>query len=322
MSFRLGEVILAPLAGYTHSPFRRLVRTLGADRTWSELVSAKMILRRGLEGPLLKFTSKERPLVIQIFGSHPEEIFRAAEKVATELRPDGLDLNAGCPVRKVVSQGAGAALLRDPERLAACASALAEAAQKAGLPASVKIRLGWDEDRLELLFQRLLSTGISALVLHARLAVEGFSQQARWHRIRDLVEMAAPEGLLVVGNGDVLEAADIRRMFEETGCQAVMVGRAVLRNPWIFQEYRKGYPLEKPLSLRATFALKLLEEMSRFFSPEVACQKIKAFIAHLFKGLPGRRALVVPLLAARDYSTLSEELRKMSKEIIIPSSRG
>ncbi|WP_210534640.1 tRNA dihydrouridine synthase [Thermosulfurimonas marina] len=312
MAFQTGEVILAPLAGYTHSPFRRLLRRLGADRTWTELVSAEMILQKGLEDPLCYFTEAERPLVFQLFGADPEKIFRAAERVARELRPDALDLNAGCPVRKVVSRGAGAALLKDPERLAACAQALAEAARRAGLPASVKMRLGWDKDRLEELVERLLHTGISALVLHARLAVEGFSGQARWPRLRDLVQLAAPEGLFVIGNGDIKAPEDIKRMFKETGCQAVMVGRAALRNPWIFKEYKENRLLEKPPSLRARLALELLEEMFQVFRPETACKKIKGLLAQLFKGLPGKKALLAPLLTAENCSSLIKGLQNIA----------
>ena len=317
MCLRPGEVILAPLAGYTHSPFRRLLRRLGADRTWSEMVSAEMVLRRGLEDPLLTFTPEERPLVIQLFGSEPERLFRAAEVVARELRPDGLDLNAGCPARKVVSRGAGAALLRDPARLAACAEALAQAARAHGIPASVKMRLGWEEDHLEALVERLLPTGISALVLHPRLAVEGFSGRARWSRIRDLGRLVGPEGLFVIGNGDVNTPEDVERMFAETGCQAVMVGRAALRNPWIFREYREGRPAEKPASLRARFALELLEEMFRVFRPETAGRKIKGLLAQLFKGLPGRKALVRPLLLAPNVQTLQAHLLKITQSDII-----
>jgi len=307
---RRGEVILAPLAGYTHSPFRRLVRRLGADRTWTELVSADLILRKGPSDPLLRFTPEERPLTVQLFGNDPEKIHRAGRLVARELRPDGLDLNLGCPVKKVVSRGAGAGLLRDLVRMQACAEALVSAGKAHGIPVSAKIRLGWDEDRLEDIVERLLSAGISALVLHPRLAREGFSGRARWERIRDLVRLAGNR-IFVIGNGDIRKWTDIERMFRETGCAAVMVGRAALKNPWIFKEFREKRELAHGISERAALALELLDEMARFFRPETAAKKIKAFLAQLFKGVPGKRALLPALLTAPDYETLEKRLRSL-----------
>ncbi len=310
MDFRPGEVILAPLAGYTHSPFRKLLRRLGADRTWTELVSADMILRKGLSDPLLRFTPEERPLVIQLFGNDPEKIYRAGELVAQELKPDGLDLNLGCSVRKVASRGAGAGLLRDLARLSACAEALVSAGKAHGIPVSAKIRLGWDRDILGKIAERLLAAGVSAIVLHPRLAVEGFSGRARWERIRDLVTLFGRE-IPVIGNGDVLTWRDIGRLFQETGCHAVMVGRAALKNPWIFEEYHKKQPLPKDVTARAAFALELLEEMGVFFRPETAGKKIKAFLAQLFKGIPGKRTFLPDLLTAPDYRSLTSRLKKL-----------
>ncbi len=315
MDFRLGEVILAPLAGYTHSPFRKLLRRLGADRTWTELVSADMILRKGLSDPILLFSPEERPLVIQLFGNDPEKIYRAGEIVARELKPDGLDLNLGCPVRKVASRGAGAGLLRDLARLSACAEALVSAGKAYGIPVSAKIRLGWDRDILEEIAERLVAAGVSAIVLHPRLAVEGFSGRARWERIRDLVKLAGEE-IPIIGNGDVLTWEDIERLFRETGCHAVMVGRAALRNPWIFEEYQRKQSLSRGVSLRAALARELLEEMGRFFRPETAAKKIKAFLAQLFKGIPGKKTFLPDLLTAPDYRTLIIRLKDLQSQTI------
>ncbi len=308
------ELILAPLAGYTHSPFRRLLRRLGADRTWTELVSADMVVRKGIQDPLLQFHPEERPLTIQLFGKDPETIYQAGEIIARKLRPDGLDLNLGCSVRKVASRGAGAGLLRDLPRLEACMQALVEAGKHHHIPVSAKIRLGWDEDRLEEIAERLLRAGVSTIVLHPRLAVEGFSGRARWERIRDLVRMCSPE-VQVVGNGDIQSWPDVDRMLAETGCQAVMIGRAALKNPWIFQEYRLRKSLPYGWRERINFALELLELMCSFFRPETACKKIKALLAQLFKGLPGRRQLLPPVLTAPDCESLLKTLHHLQEVV-------
>lgn len=306
----MGEVILAPLAGFTHSPFRRLVRTLGADRTWTELVSAEMILKKGLDDPLLFFTPEERPITVQLFGKDPERIYQAGLRVAGTLFPDGLDLNLGCSVKKVASRGAGAGLLRDLSRMEACAEALVSAGKTYGIPVSAKFRLGWAQDHLEEIAERLVRAGVSTLVLHPRLGVEGFSGRARWERIRDLVNLVGKR-IYVVGNGDVQTWQDIERMFRETGVQAVMVGRAALKNPWIFREYRTRNSLATGVRERAHFALKLLTLMFEIFRKETACKKIKALLAQLFKGLPHRKHLLPPLLTAPDCHTLIKRLEKL-----------
>lgn len=308
----MGEVILAPLAGFTHSPFRRLARRLGAGRTWTELVSADMILKKGLGEPLLFFTAEERPITIQLFGNDPEKIYQAGLLVARDLKPDGLDLNLGCSVKKVASRGAGAGLLKDLSRMEACAEALVAAGKAYGIPVSAKFRLGWGRDRLEEITERLVRAGVSTLVLHPRLAVEGFSGQARWERIRDLVRLVG-ENIFVIGNGDVRNWRDIERMFCETGVRAVMVGRAALKNPWIFQEYRARKSLAIGLIERVNFALELLTLMFEVFRKETACKKIKALLAQLFKGLPNRKRFLPPLLTAPDCHTLIKRLEKLKE---------
>lgn len=299
--------MLAPMAGYTHSPFRRLVKRLGAHWTWSELVSAEQVCRRGLESPLLRVTTEERPWVVQLFGSDPDRIYQAAVLIGKRLAPEGLNLNLGCPARKIVSRGAGAALLRDPDRLTACAQALVEASKETGIPASAKFRLGWDQDQMETLAERLLKAGIRILVLHARLACEGFSRPARWDRIRDLRLRFEGEAW-VVGNGDLKTWEDIPRMFSETGCQAVMVGRAALKNPWIFKEYAQRQHLRTSLSERVSLVEELLSLMLELFPAPIATQKIKAFLPQIFKGLPHRKRFLPALLKAPDHVILTKEL--------------
>jgi len=292
-------LVLAPMAGFTHSPFRRLCRKCGVDWTWSELISARMILKQGLGHNLLYFTPEERPLRIQLHGADPEDIYRAADMVLKDLRPDGIDLNAGCPAPKIVRTGAGAALLKDLDRLYHVARALVEAAKPYGVEVSVKFRLGFYEDQLEKITEVLLRAGVKVLALHARLAREGFSAPARWHRIRDLVQLVGPQAR-VIGNGDVKSYTDIAKMFMETGCHGVMVGRAALFRPWIFLEYRRKSPLDLSLADRISLLDTLWQDLKAQRGLEGAFKALKILVPKILKGVPGKRALLTHLLEVKD----------------------
>ncbi len=305
-------VILAPMSGFTHSPFRRLARKLGADWTWTELISAKMILTTGLDHPLLSFTEEERPLRLQLYDADPDDLFRAGELVLKHLHPDGLDLNAGCPAPKVTRLGAGAALLRDLSRLYEAACAIAEACKGHGIQPSVKFRLGWDKDHLEKITEALLKAGIKILVLHARLAKEGFSSRARWSRIKALKELVGQE-VMVIGNGDVQSIRDISKLFQETGCDGVMIGRAALSRPWIFTEWKEGKILEFSLKDR----IRLIKQLWKYFEAydrARALKGLKVLVPRLLKGVHGRRYIVPWLLKSPDEMIFKERLARLQDE--------
>jgi tRNA-dihydrouridine synthase len=249
-------------------------------------------------------------LRIQLHGANPEEIFQAASLVLEHLRPDGLDLNAGCPAPKVVRTGAGAALLKDLPRLYEEASALKEACQRHGVEASVKFRLGFHEDRLEEIAEVLLRAGIKILALHARLAKEGFSGKARWHRIRDLKRLVGHEAL-VIGNGDVRTRADIEQLFEETGCDGVMIGRAALSRPWIFREWREGRSLEPDLGERLSLLETLWHDLLRQRGKEGAAKALKVLVPKILKGLPGRKKITTEFLHTSDPERFFPVIRRM-----------
>jgi len=160
-TLKRGEVVLAPMASYTHSAFRRLCKELGADRTYTELVSARGILERGVPLRYAYFTPQERPLHFQLFGGNPEELAKAAVKVAEELRPDWIDLNLGCSVPKILRNEAGAFLLKEPKRAGEAVKAMVEALKPYRVPVSAKIRLGFDEDRAEEIVEELQKGGAS-----------------------------------------------------------------------------------------------------------------------------------------------------------------
>lgn len=230
MDFR-GKMILAPLAGVTDTTFRRLCRENGADIVVTEMVSAKGLLRDPVRsGRYLEYEEAERPVGAQLFGSDPGEIAEAAAEVARRGF-DFVDINMGCPVRKVTGGGSGAAILSDPRLAGEIARA---AVRAAGIPVTAKIRSGFGTEKETYLAvaEELFSAGIAAVTLHPRHRGQMFAGTADWTHIAAL-KRAFP-GKTVIGNGDVRAPGDAARMLAETGCDSVMIGRAAMGNPWIF----------------------------------------------------------------------------------------
>ncbi len=300
-----GEVILAPMASYTHSAFRRLCRSLGADRTYTELISAVGIIRNGIPRKLSYFTEEERPIHYQLFGSNPEEIAKAAVIVAEELKPDFIDINFGCSVPKVLRTKAAGYMLRYPPLMGEVIRETVEALKPYGIPVSAKIRLGFEEDEGEKILEELQKAGVSLVAVHARTAKQGFSGKANWKRIRDLKKMAS---VPIVGSGDVRIWRDIERMFEETECDGVMVGRAALSNPWIFQEFKEKRTINKGIGERMEFILKELKLMWEYMNREKACAEIKSQIVQILKGVPNSRDLKTYIVRAENCEELIKRI--------------
>ena len=230
-----GRVGLAPMAGFTEPVFRGLCREHGAAFVVTELVSSEGLVR-GSErtNRYLDYEENERPLGMQLFGSDPGSMGEAAS-ILRDLGPDFIDINMGCPVPKVVTKEAGAALLRNKPLLADLARAVVEGA--APTPVTAKIRSGWDRNSsdIEVTGEILERAGVAAVAIHARTRSERFEGKANWN---DIARLARAVSIPVIGNGDVRTARDARRMLEETGCAGVLVGRGAVGNPWIFREAR------------------------------------------------------------------------------------
>jgi len=228
-------LILAPMAGVSERPYRLVCRRHGADVVVSEFLSAEG-LRRGSERSfaMAAFEAEERPIGIQIFGSDPRAMGEAAALVTEAFQPEFVDINFGCPVKKVVKRNGGSGCLRDLDLVQAIIRAVAAATP---LPVTVKIRSGWDEalrDPVGIAL-RCQDAGARALTLHARSRTQMFSGKADWDEIARVVEALA---IPVIGNGDVATAEDVLRMREHTGCAGVMIARGSFGNPWIFAQAR------------------------------------------------------------------------------------
>ncbi|MCC2630458.1 MAG: tRNA-dihydrouridine synthase, partial [Candidatus Paceibacter sp.] len=233
--------VLAPMADVTDAAFRRVIAKYGKpDVTWTEFVSADGLIRATEIGKQklmrdLVYSEGERPIVAQLFGSHPEYMKQAAALVQ-ELGFDGIDINMGCPDSGIEKQGAGAAMIRNPAKAREIIRAAKEGAPK--LPVSVKTRVGYNKNELETWLPELLAEEPALITIHARTRKEMSKVPARWEHVKRAVEIRNELGkkTLIAGNGDVLDLADARKKVEETGADGVMLGRAIFGNPWLFEE--------------------------------------------------------------------------------------
>ena len=228
------QVVLAPMAGYSNTSFRKIIKDMGAGLIFAEMVSDKALVYQNAKTlELLKMSEEERPIAQQIFGSDVESFVEAAQIVESVMHPDIIDINMGCPVPKVaVSAQAGSALLKNPDKIYQIVS---EVVKAVSVPVTVKIRLGWDESSINCVevAKVIESAGASAITLHARTRAQGYSGKARWEYIKQVKESVS---IPVIGNGDVKTCFDAKRMILETGCDAVMIGRGVLGNPWLIRD--------------------------------------------------------------------------------------
>lgn len=276
--------ILAPMAGVSEKPFRVLARDFGAGAAPTELVSCKgLVYGQARTMSYLDHDARESPFWVQLFGGDEDSMVRGGLR-AVELGAKILDINMGCPVRKVTRHGAGSALLCDAPRAAGIVRALA---RMTGVPITVKIRAGWDADSLTFvdMAKRLEDAGCAALAMHARTRAQGYSGTANWAWIRTLVQAT---NMPVIGNGDAFDADAARRMLAETGCAAVMVGRGALGDPWIFRRLVNNDAFVPRPAERFRVVRQHLDAHLAFVGDEL--RAIKRFRQHLMwyaRGLKG-----------------------------------
>jgi len=232
-------LFLAPMAGVTNSVFRRICKARGADVLTTEFVSAEGIMHRNERTEhYVDFTPEEHPLGVQLFGGDPDQLARGAQAVVDWKQPDFIDINFGCPVNKVVCKNGGSALLRDGTLLAAIASAVVRAV--APLPVTAKIRTGWDQNSINATdnARYLEDAGIQRLTVHGRTRAQGYSGEADWDVIAAVADAVQ---IPVVGNGDLTSAEVARRSWNHAPVSGLMVGRAAMTSPWIFQEIAAAF---------------------------------------------------------------------------------
>lgn len=278
---------LAPMAGITDLPFRLICRRLGCGMTVSEMVSAKGLLYKNVKTTeMLRIDDGERPTAIQLFGSVPAELAEAARMVEAS-GADMIDFNMGCPVPKIVNNGEGSALMKNPRLAHDILAAMVKAAK---IPVTVKFRAGWDDaNRNAVEIARAVeAAGVSAVAVHGRTRQQFYEGKADWSIIADVKQAVK---VPVFGNGDIFTVADGLRMLEQTGCDGLMIGRGADGNPWLFTALAAalcGEPLPQPPSLkeRLAQAAEHLEMLIAYKNEVVAVKEMRRHISAYLKGMP------------------------------------
>jgi tRNA-dihydrouridine synthase B len=301
--FLENPMILAPLAGYTDLPFRQLCREHGAGLTTSEMISCHGLTYRQ-RGTLLltETTAAERPVAMQLFGSEPEVMGEAAA-ILSDLPIDLIDINMGCPVKKVIKKGAGAALMRNP---ALAEKIIKTVVASTSLPVTVKTRTGWNHSSIaaEEFARMVEGAGASAVTIHGRTWTDGFSGPMDREAIAGVKRAVA---IPVIGNGDIRSYEEGLELMEKTGCDGVMIGRAALGNPWIFQP-QGGAP---SLRRRLTGLFRHLELIERHLPAEQVLAKTKNHAGKYFKGHPQAASIRKRVYDASSFTELKNTVQSL-----------
>ena len=319
MKFNIGnveiknQIVLAPMAGISNTSYRKIIKEMGAGLIYAEMVSDKAIMYSNEKTfNLLKMSEEERPIAQQIFGSDIESFVTAAKIIENKMKPDIIDINLGCPVPKVAIRAqAGSALLKNPDKIYQIVKAVVNAVN---VPVTVKIRSGWDEKSINAVevAKKCEKAGASAIAIHARTRSQGYSGKADWNIIKQVKENVS---IPVIGNGDVTTPELAKKMLDETKCDAVMIGRGVLGNPWLIKEcveYLETGKYDNSISF-----LDKVEMMKRHYqlliedkNEKAALLEIRSHIIWYLKGMPKSKEIKNQIC----QSKTSEEMFKIIEE--------
>ncbi len=315
-------VVLAPMAGVTNYPFRKLCKEYGAGLYVSEMITARGIVNEHPKSlKLADFGPDESPRSLQLYGVEPVSMREAARRLASDGRVDHIDLNFGCPVRKVTSKGGGSAIPAKPKLLAKLVGATVEGARD--VPVTIKFRMGIDEDLMTYLDAGRVGEeqGCASVGLHARTAAQLYDGEARWEAIAELKQ--AVTSIPVLGNGDIWEAQDALRMMRTTGCDGVIVGRGCLGRPWLFRDLADVFDGREPRNPPnfgevAQILLRHAHLMSDWFGAWRGMLMMRKFVAWYTKSFPGGAALRHRLVKVESIEELEKGLKEIDPETPFP----
>ncbi len=304
-----GRIVLAPMDGVSDMPFRSLARKLGSALSYTEFINAIDILNGHPDlDRRLQFAEFERPVVFQIFDDDPQRIVEAARHLL-EYSPDIIDVNLGCSARCVTNRGAGAALLREPHKIAAIFSSLTRALP---VPVTGKIRLGWDDQSLNYLevAKIIEDNGGSLVAVHGRTRMQGYTGSARWEPVREIRQAVS---IPVIANGDISTVSDIDTVLDSTGCDAVMIGRAALQNPWLFS--RREWQ-DIPPEIVKDFLNTHLQAMLAYYGAERGIILFRKYAKRLLEPYPLDKEELTKLLTITDPQEFDQSLDFLFQKIM------
>ena len=317
------------MAGITSTTFRKICKQMGAGLVVAEMVSDKALIYESKKTfDLLKMSEEERPISQQIFGSDPDTLASAAKIIEKYMHPDIIDINMGCPdiidinmgcpVPKVaIKSHAGSSLLKEPEKVREIVSSVVNAVN---IPVTVKIRSGWDEKSINapLIAKVCEEAGASAIFIHARTRSQGYSGSSDWSIIKKIVETVK---IPVIGNGDIKSCYDAKKMLEECGCTAVMIGRASLGNPWLIKECvdyldKNILPTEISIKERIDMILYNIEEIVKEKGEKIGILEMRTQIMYYLKKLPNTKNLKLKICASSTKEELINLIKEYQKEVM------